>query len=136
MVLKWKNDFPAFFENVLGRDIFDKMNVASEGNTLPAVNIRETEKEFMIDLVAPGMKKEDFKISLDNQLLTIASDCKADDDESYVRREFCYQAFKRSFTIPESVDQENVKAKYENGLLTVIIPKKEKEVTKRAIDVS
>ena len=105
-------------------------NFSDAGTTLPAVNIRETEDSYEVEMAAPGMKKEDFKIELDNNILTISSE-KTDEyedneKEKYSRREFSYQSFQRSFTLPkEVVDDEKIGAQYQNGVLRLTIPKKE-----------
>jgi HSP20 family protein len=112
-------------------------------STLPAVNIQESEDRFTIELAAPGKAKEDFNIELDNDLLTISSEKKteqttADKAKNYTRKEFSYQSFKRSFTLPESIDVSAIKANYENGVLNVELPKREEAKTqpKRLIDIS
>jgi HSP20 family protein len=94
----------------------------------PAVNIVENEKDFLITVSAPGLKKEDFKIELENAILTISSEVKKEDENKsnrYTRKEFSISSFKRSFNVPESTDAENIKAVYENGLLEITLPKKE-----------
>ncbi len=112
-------------------------------STLPAVNIQESKDRFTIELAAPGKAKEDFNIELDNDLLTISSEKKteqttADKAKNYTRKEFSYQSFKRSFTLPESIDVSAIKANYENGVLNVELPKREEAKTqpKRLIDIS
>lgn len=112
-------------------------------HTLPAVNIQEREDRFTIELAAPGKAKEDFNIELDNDLLTISSEQKTENQtenkaKHYTRREFSYHSFKRSFTLPESIDISAIKASYENGVLNVELPKREEAKTqpKRLIDIS
>lgn len=95
---------------------------------VPAVNIAETEAGYHIELAAPGLKKEDFKISLEKNVLTIASEKKAEsaeDGKTYNRREYSYPAFSRSFTLPELADQSNIEAAYTDGILNVTVAKKE-----------
>lgn len=92
------------------------------------VNIRETEKEYLLDVVAPGLNKEDFKISLENNLLTISVEKKEEtvnEGEKFVRREYQSQAFKRSFTLDEKINADGISAQYVNGVLTLNLPKKE-----------
>lgn len=110
---------------------FDK-NIFSRGSEaekmVPAVNIRESEDAFILDLAAPGMSKKDFKINLDNNVLSISSEQKLEDDqtnERWTRREFAYSSFCRTFTLPKSVDLEKIKADYKDGILTVKLPKRE-----------
>ena len=92
------------------------------------VNIRETEKEYLLEVVAPGLNKEDFKISLENNLLTISVEGKEDavnEGEKFVRREYRFQSFKRSFTLDEKMNTEAISAQYVNGVLTLNLPKQE-----------
>jgi HSP20 family protein len=95
-------------------------------NDLPAVNVKEEEKQYLIELAAPGMKKDDFKVELDNGVLTISAkseETKEEKDNGYVRREFSYRNFQRSFWLPETASAEGIVAAYENGLLKLTIPK-------------
>jgi HSP20 family protein len=123
----WANFANDFFNT----DWFDwsNRNFSVTNTTLPSVNIKETTDAFQVELAAPGMVKEDFKIELNNNLLTISSERKIEnetkDNEQYTRREFSYQSFCRSFTLPVTVDRDNITAKYENGILNISIPKKE-----------
>ncbi len=97
---------------------------------VPAVNIAETENEFHIELAIPGLKKNDFKINVEKDQLTISADKKTEDAEQpdakkYNRKEFNYDSFTRTFTLPESADQANIQAEYTDGILFVTIAKKE-----------
>ena len=97
---------------------------------IPAVNIKEENDKYLLEMAAPGLKKDDFNINLDNYQLTISSEKKEESEEkkdSYTRREFMYTSFSRSFTLPKSVDVDKIKADYKNGILTVTLPKKEEE---------
>ncbi|HWB28236.1 MAG TPA: Hsp20/alpha crystallin family protein [Chitinophagaceae bacterium] len=92
----------------------------------PAVNVSETEKEYCIELAAPGFKKEDFKISADDGLLNISAERKGDNNvekKEYSRREYSYSSFKRSFRLPPNIKDEGINAKYENGVLLLHLPK-------------
>jgi HSP20 family protein len=104
-------------------------NFSTTNTTLPAVNIKEGKDDFQIEVAAPGMEKKDFKIDLENDQLTISSERKnekEEKDDSYTRREFSYQSFSRTFTLPEHlVDGEKISAKYADGILRIIVPKKE-----------
>ena len=119
--------FDRFFEN----DMFDwsNRNFSNTNTTLPAVNIKEDEDGFEVEMSAPGFEKGDFKIELNNSLLTISSEKKIEnetkDGQQFTRKEFSYQSFSRSFTLPETAEGEKIAAKYENGILSVSIPKKE-----------
>ena len=125
-------------------DIFDEKLTESGFNTmksLPAVNIEEQEDKYVLELAAPGKTKKDFDIELDNDLLTISSEIKEEhktEDKDFTRREFSYESFRRSFTLPDSVDTSKVKANYKNGVLLVDLPKREeaKKQPKRLIDIS
>jgi len=98
-------------------------------NTVP-VNIRENEKAFLIEVVAPGMEKGDFKVNVDNNILTISAEKKtetSEDGERMVRREFTYKSFARTFTLDETIQSDDILARYENGVLKVELPKKEEQ---------
>ncbi|MFL5809117.1 MAG: Hsp20/alpha crystallin family protein [Flavisolibacter sp.] len=99
------------------------------------VNIRETETEYVLEMIAPGFEKENFKIQLEKNILTVSAEAKnetVNENEKNVLREFTQQSFKRSFTVDEKLDSENIVAKYVNGVLTLNLPKKAevKEATK------
>ena len=102
-------------------------NYSSTNTSLPAVNIKESDDDFMIEVATPGMKKEDFSINYDNGRLTISSEKEEENvDENYNRREFSYQSFCRSFKVVDNViDNQKIKAKYEDGILYINLPKRE-----------
>ncbi|AUC77095.1 Hsp20/alpha crystallin family protein [Olleya sp. Bg11-27] len=105
------------------------------GITLPKVNIKETADAFMVEMAVPGLKKSDFHIAIDNQVLSIATETKAEkeyEEENYTRREFGYSSFKRTFTLPESVNDDTINASYNEGILTILLPKKEEAKQKPA----
>lgn len=94
----------------------------------PAANILDNEKDFTIELAVPGMHKDQFRINLEDDVLTISVERKEDEameEKNYTRREFRYDEFSRSFSLPEIVDQDNIKADYVNGVLSVVLPKSE-----------
>ncbi|CAM1340658.1 Hsp20/alpha crystallin family protein [Tenacibaculum aestuarii] len=129
MLLK-NTDFPAL-PNVFN-DFFrdwSSTNFSDTNTTLPAVNIKNNENEFTVDVAAPGMSKDDFQINIENDILTISSEKKEDKeetDDNYTRKEYSYMSFKRSFTLPKGiVDYEKIKATYKNGELKINIPKLE-----------
>ena len=137
-LIKRNPNTPAFvnlFDDFFAKDMFNwnDKNFAEFGNTLPSVNVKETNQNFDIELAVPGMKKEDFKISLDRNILTIFSEVKTeteqkDETTKYTRREFNYNSFSRSFTLPSQVvDSEKIEANYTDGILKIMIPKKVKE---------
>jgi HSP20 family protein len=97
-------------------------------NKVPAVNIAEAEAGFEIELAVPGLKKEDIKINLDKNLLTVSAEVKKEETaqaKNYTKKEFGYSNFSRSFTLPETVDQNNIEAEYTNGVLKLTVAKKE-----------
>jgi len=110
-------------------------------DTLPAVNIKENNKQFNIEFAAPGFTKSDFKVNVENDVLTISAEKemeKRNDNERFTKREFSYSSFSRSFTLPQNANAEKVDAKYENGILKLALPKKEetKVSSKKEIKVS
>lgn len=127
------------FSDVLDSIFNDSFNNGRTVNKVPAVNIAETESEFQVELAAPGLKKEDFKISLDKNVLSVSADKKAEqatDDKKYSKREYSYSSFTRSFTLPESADQSKIGAEYTDGILKLSIGKKEEaKVQSREIEV-
>ncbi len=102
-----------------------------ESTNTPAVNVEETEKEYLIDVAAPGLEKEDFKVNVDNNILTISSTKEVKNEEKrdgYLRREFNYSSFSRAFTLPENTETSKIKASHKNGVLSICIPKSEAKV--------
>ena len=137
--------FPGLFNDFLSKDLFNwgLNNNSVTGTTLPAVNIRENAESFVVEMAAPGMTKKDFRIELDGNVLTITSERNEEREEGgedrYTRKEFSYQSFQRSFTLSKDVvDAEKIEAKYENGLLHLVIPKREevKQKPPRTINIS
>ena len=101
-------------------------------NTVPPVNIKENGKEFHIELAIPGFNKSDFKINVEDDILTISAEKKEEkkeDNERFTKREFSYNSFSRSFTLPQTANGDKIDAKYVDGILQLSVPKK--EVTKR-----
>mgnify|MGYP003575826516 FL=1 len=141
----WNNFsiFSPMFDN-FNRELlnWDNKNYSSTSTTVPAVNIKENGDTFEVEVAAPGMAKDDFKVSLDGNLLTISSAKEEKNEEqtdTYTRREFSYQSFQRSFELQKDVvDQDNIQARYENGMLRLTIPKKEeaKQKEPRLIEIS
>jgi HSP20 family protein len=136
---------PSLFDDFFNRDWLDSsLNTwKTAGTTLPAVNVRETDDSFAIEVAAPGMKRDDFKVQLQNNMLTISSEFQDEQEEKerngYTRREFSYQAFQRSFALPEnSVEGNKIAARYADGILHITIPKREEAKVKppRLISVS
>ncbi len=99
--------------------------------SLPAANVSETDKEYKVELAIPAFKKEEVKVNLENEVLTISAENKTEKEEKnkkFTRKEFSYGSFTRSFQLPKAADREGIEAKYENGLLKLEIPKKEEAV--------
>ncbi|MCE6991516.1 Hsp20/alpha crystallin family protein [Dyadobacter sp. CY323] len=125
------NTIPALFDDFVGRELFNwgNSNFSSTQTTIPMVNIKESAENFEVEVAAPGMDKKDFKIQLDNNMLTISSQKENQEEtqqDGYSRREFSFQSFQRSFLLPKDVvDHDGILASYDNGLLRLTIPKRE-----------
>jgi HSP20 family protein len=137
-IVRFSNQLPALFDRFFEGDLFDwsNRNFSDTHTTLPSVNIRESSEGFDVEMAAPGFSKDEFKIELNNDVLTISSEKKVENEtkegENFSRREFSYQSFSRSFTLPNTVNSDKIGAKYENGILKVSIPKKEEAKPKPA----
>ena len=132
------NYFPFGFENAM-RPKFETF--VNSQNQFPAVNIKENENSFEILLAAPGLNKEDFSIEIDENILKISSEFKQNEevkDEKFSRREFNFSSFKRAFTLPETINEDKIEASYVNGILQLVLPKKEEALPKekRSIQIS
>jgi HSP20 family protein len=118
---------PSIFDDFF-RD-WSLSNYSDTNTTLPAVNIKENVNEFTVEVAAPGMEKEDFKINVNNNILTISSEKTVENEENndkYTRKEYSYQSFERSFNLPKNIVESNqISASYKNGELKITIPKKE-----------
>lgn len=138
------NWLPSVFDEMIKTDwLGGTTNVNRIGTSIPAVNIQESEDNFTVAVAVPGKTKEDFNIELDNDVLTISSEEKKENEVKenngrFTRKEFSYSSFKRAFSLPESVDGEKISASYNNGVLEIKLPKKEeaKVQPKRMIDIS
>ncbi|MBN2637076.1 MAG: Hsp20/alpha crystallin family protein [Prolixibacteraceae bacterium] len=126
-----ENYFPSILDRFLNNDLMDwnLSNFSSTNTSLPAVNVKENDNEFVIEVAAPGMSKKDFKINYQNNVLSITSEKqeeKENKSENYTRKEFSYQSFQRSFTVAENtVDGDKISAKYNDGILHITLPKRE-----------
>lgn len=131
--------FPSLMNDIVSPDWFggtEKWNTS-----IPAVNIKDNTEGFELELAVPGMKKDDFTVEIDNDVLTISSELKTENEESkenYTRKEFSYSSFKRAFTLPETVDGSKIDAKYEDGVLKLTLPKKQEALPKpkRLIEIA
>jgi HSP20 family protein len=127
---------PFLWSSLFDDDFFP---VVSQRNTsMPAVNIKEDEKKFILDLAVPGIDKKDLKIEMHEDVITISSENKNEKEEThdgFKRREFSYSSFCRSFYLPDNVNKEKIGASYKDGILTVELPKEEEEKTKISREV-
>lgn len=129
-VSKTSNGMPVFFDDFFKpwNEWFDSSSTFSRTFNMPAVNITETKKEYQVALAAPGMKKSDFKIDVDGNMLTISSekeDSSEEKDKKFTRKEYSYSSFCRSFTLPDEVNKEKIEANYDNGVLKIALPRME-----------
>lgn len=135
------NTTPSLFDRFFDNDFFDwsNKNFSLTNTTLPSVNIKEDEDKFEVELAAPGFKKSDFKVEINNGQLNICSEKKSENEseknENYRVKEFSYQSFNRSISLPDTVNEDKVSAKYEDGLLKLQIPKKDEAKAKSAKEI-
>ena len=139
------NPLPMLFDDFFNRDLFNwnNSNFSDTNTTIPAVNIKETGEHYEVEVAAPGLTKKDFKVEVNGNSLTIGSERQHEKEEgeggTYSLREFSYQSFQRRFTLQKDVvDIDKISARYENGLLRLVIPKKEEARIKptRLIQIS
>jgi HSP20 family protein len=131
---------PAYWDDFFNDKFFNQLKNTGSGESRPAVNISEDDKGYTIEVAIPGIAKDEFNLEIENDVLTLSSEQKENKDEqkqNYMRREFNHQSFKRSFELPETIDQEQINATIDAGILTLSLPKKEEEVQKapRQIEV-
>ncbi|HAX14970.1 MAG: molecular chaperone Hsp20 [Leeuwenhoekiella sp.] len=138
-----ENWLPSIFDDMFKTDwLGGTTNVNSIGVSIPAVNIIEKDSGFEVAVAAPGKIKEDFNIELDNDVLTISAqeqkESETKEEGRFTRREFSYSTFKRAFSLPDTVNSAKIEASYENGVLNIVIPKKEEiqVQAKRLIEIS
>jgi|SRR6185312_3739544 len=135
--------FPTLVNDLFDTDFFNFDNdfMKLKSINAPSVNVSETDKEFKIEMAAPGLEKKDFKVTIDKGLLSISSEKeteKTEEKKNYWRKEFSYNQFSRSFQLPDNTVTDKIDAKYDNGILSVVLPKKEVTVSnpKKEIKVS
>jgi HSP20 family protein len=125
---------PSLIENFFGRDVDGFFSSNNLTFNTPAVNVAEHKDGFRIEVAAPGLKKEDFKLNLNHNNLTISASKEntneAKQEEKYTRQEFSYTSFQRTFTLPTSIDTEHIQASYTDGVLTIELPKREEAKVK------
>lgn len=131
-----RKTFRPFFPSLFDDDFFT-VNT-SRPNSMPAVNIREDENNYFLELAVPGMDKKNLKIDINEDVLTISSESQNENEENrdgYTRKEFSYSSFVRSFYIPENVNRDQIQANYKEGILTVSFPKHEEDKKKLTREV-
>lgn len=137
-LVRFSNQLPSMFDRFFEGDLFDwsNRNFSLTNTTLPSVNIKENKDAFEVEVAAPGLDKNDFKLELNHDLLTISSEKNVENEtkegDRYTKREFSYQSFSRSFTLPNTADGEKIEANYDKGILRITIPKKEEAKPKPA----
>ena len=133
-LIRKTNSYPTWsnlFNEFLNQDWNDwsKQDFAASNCTLPSVNVKEHSDGFEVEMAAPGLNRNDFRIELNNSILTIKSEKKeekeSENDKFFSRREFSYQSFSRSFTLPQSIESDKIEAQYKDGILKISIPKRE-----------
>lgn len=139
MTLIKGSDLPSLLRDSWLSDFFNKDRFFDSDllqKSVPAVNIKENDTNYEIELAAPGMEKKDFDITVDQGVLTISSE-KEEKKQEYTRKEFSYTSFSRSFVLPDNVDEETIKANYENGILRLSVAKTNPvSPPRKAIEVS
>ncbi len=139
MLPKIYRSVPGVWDNFLSRDYMPGFYENGSFKSVPAVNILEDDEGYTIEVAAPGLNKKDFNINLENNVLTISSERehKVEDNAATTRRrEFGYHSFKRSFSLPDSIDAEKIKASHKDGILYVALPKREEAKVKPARQIS
>jgi HSP20 family protein len=132
-MMRRRSTLPSIVDEFFGDDLWNRFFDDSESVTVPSVNIKEGKDDYAIEVAAPGFDKKDFRIDLNNNVLEISSEKEVKEenkDEKVMRREFRYSSFKRTFTLPDTVDTEKIKASYKDGILSISVPKKEEAKVK------
>lgn len=135
-----RNYVPAYWDDFFNDSFFNQLNSTTCNGNNPAVNVSEDDNGYTIEVAAPGIARKAFNLEIENDVLTISTgqkESKEEQKQNFLRREFNYHTFKRSFQLPETIDQEQIGATHEAGILTLSLPKKEEEVQKapRQIEV-
>ncbi|MBN2610077.1 MAG: Hsp20/alpha crystallin family protein [Bacteroidales bacterium] len=137
MRTSWPGLIDGYFNDNFLPDVFN----TEKSQNMPAVNISEGNDDYRIEVAAPGLGKEDFKVSFDNGVLTVSSEKEVNNEskeENVLRKEFSYSSFCRSFRLPDTVNGDKIKATYSDGILNIVVPKKEEAKVKpvREIKIS
>jgi len=139
-MLRNRRFLPSFDDDMFGKDFLKDFFDFESNPSVPDINVREDKDKYTIEVAAPGLDKKDFDVDIQNNVLTISSEKEQKDenkDDNYLRREFSYSSFQRSFSLPETVKVEDIKAKHDNGVPFVELPKKKEAVEKasKKIDI-
>lgn len=141
MLVRYENKpmMPNLFDELFGRGLISDIYNRGLFSDMPSANIVEEKDKFIIELAAPGLEKEDFKINIEDKILTISveKEEKKEEEENnkYTKKEFSYSAFKRSFNLPDSILVDKIEATYKKGILNVNLPKKEEAIVKSAREI-
>ena len=147
LTLKKNGGLPRLLSDFFGTSLIDKnffdldsdLFTSRLGINVPTANITETSKEYKLEVAAPGLERKDFNVEIDNQTLRISAEKeeeKKKEESEYSRREYSFNSFSRSFTLPENVREADIDAKYENGVLRISIPKAQETPGKQAHKVA
>jgi HSP20 family protein len=139
--LRTRTALPGLVDEFFNGDIFPRFFEVESRHTMPAVNIVEGKEDYRIEVAAPGLGKDDFRINLENNILTVSSEKEEkveEKEEKVMRNEFNYYSFCRSFSLPQTVNSEKIKATHKDGILNIIVPKRDeaKEKPAREIKIS
>jgi len=136
--LRTRTALPGLVDEFFNGDIFPRFFEVESRHTMPAVNIVEGKEDYRIEVAAPGLAKDDFKINLENSILTVSSEKEEkleEKDEKVMRKEFNYYSFCRSFSLPQTVNSEKIKATHKDGILNIIVPKRDEAKEKPAREI-
>ena len=136
--LRTRNAWPSLVDDFFKGDLFPGFINYESRQSLPAVNIIEGKDDYQIEVAAPGLKKEDFKVNLENNVLTISSEKEEkeeNNDNKVMRKEFSYYSFSRSFSLPQTVEAEKISATHKDGVLNISIPKREEAKVKPSREI-
>ena len=140
-VLRKKSYYPYYRDEFFSKNLLSSFFSDGADYSVPAVNIKEDENNFEIEVAAPGLSKDDFKVTMEKNILTVSSEKelkKEEEKENFLSKEFSYNSFCRSFSVPDTIDVDKIKATHQNGVLKIELPKRDEAKTKvnREIKVS
>lgn len=137
-VFRKRTELPGLVDEFFGRDLLSNFFDLETGISVPAVNIVEGKDEYRIEVAAPGLTKKDFQVDVQNNVLVISSEKQMEEEkkeEKFMRREFSYSSFRRTFSLPQGADIEKINASQKDGVLSISIPKKEEAKEKPARNI-